>query len=627
LLPLPRAAFNHDRDGPLPSGTAAATAANAGSSEKLLPVPAFLWAQARAAGRRFVVGYAIATGFALLQAGLRLDRRKAWSAARVAKLSRRILTDRQSFALGGFMAAFGLVYQTLPRRWAARGAPPFVPPSVAGAVAGMSIHALSGSFGTSLDPTEPSLRALVRAVGAAAGQPPLAATLPHIDAAVFIASCTVIMYAWFFHPASLSPEYRRWISKMAAMDTTLLELLRKLKDGRIAYGVHTTALDDYCDRIGAPRTAGDTGNGFVSCAIVHPADGTLCIGNSVRRAARGMKAALGLYLPVHIVTQILVHRGELFAPLRQLADDQPAAAGAPPPPLPPPTAPRASFITRLRALLALVASRSRLLAWYLGRAVVAALRSSAFLGTFIGLAWSGVCIARQARQNDLPSGPLLGSFLSGWSIFIEAPRRRAELAAYVAPRALHTTWQRLVAGGWVTSLPGSHVTIFSIAAALLMAAYENSRRRPSPALPSPPPSPPSPPPLPRVDVTAVAPDAALLLHRSHSAPAVIDRAYSPLSHAPAAAAAAGPPPPPPPMLVPGALPPRGSRAHTMVEDWQLHVLAPPQASGNVDPPAVAPPPPSSESDSDGAGRSTAAANPPRAPFSPSLAAIVELFSR
>jgi hypothetical protein len=40
------------------------------------------------------------------------------------------------------------------------------------------------------------------------------------------------------------------------------------------------------------------------------------------------------------------------------------------------------------------------------------------------------------RFWDAGLGPMLGSLTCGWSVFIEDKRKRAEMALYVAPRAL-----------------------------------------------------------------------------------------------------------------------------------------------------------------------------------------------
>jgi hypothetical protein len=79
-----------------------------------------------------------------------------------------------------------------------------------------------------------------------------------------------------------------------------------------------------------------------------------------------------------------------------------------------------------------------------------ALRSTAFLASFLSLYWYAVCFSRTlvlARllpfvSHDFWDGPygciLAGSLACGSSIWIENGRRRGKMALYVLPRALRT---------------------------------------------------------------------------------------------------------------------------------------------------------------------------------------------
>ena len=80
-----------------------------------------------------------------------------------------------------------------------------------------------------------------------------------------------------------------------------------------------------------------------------------------------------------------------------------------------------------------------------------AVRSLAFLGVFVGLFFYGVCLSR-TRLGPIPLNRSAMTVLAwdsglcvkvrcvlcGWSILIEAEKRRSELAMFVAPRALAT---------------------------------------------------------------------------------------------------------------------------------------------------------------------------------------------
>jgi hypothetical protein len=70
-------------------------------------------------------------------------------------------------------------------------------------------------------------------------------------------------------------------------------------------------------------------------------------------------------------------------------------------------------------------------------------RSSTFLGLFISIIWSNICLVRQIRYNDGPLGPWLGSSMAGLAILVERKARRAELLLYVIPRALWSLGYRL----------------------------------------------------------------------------------------------------------------------------------------------------------------------------------------
>lgn len=104
-------------------------------------------------------------------------------------------------------------------------------------------------------------------------------------------------------------------------------------------------------------------------------------------------------------------------------------------------------------------------------------RSAAFLASFIGLTWSGVCLGRskiayrlintslsiglirnrsttpkRVTITDLDSSvaPQFGSLLAGLSILIENKKRRGEMALYVATRALCATIDEMLPA-WLRS--------------------------------------------------------------------------------------------------------------------------------------------------------------------------------
>jgi hypothetical protein len=298
--------------------------------------------------------------------------------------------------------------------------------------------------GTIADPVEFALHSAVRAAEQLLREAGSAGVLPaalseHGSVLVFVAACTQIMFCWFYQPDALPRSYRTWITRMADMDKRLITALQQLRSGRVRYGKVTPILKDYCsDHFLDPRRA-DLVHGHIPCSIVHPASGESCIHNCMTRATGGMLMSLLLYVPVHAAGSTL-RTGRTLAAL--------SAAGAPPSEL------------------------AQVLLEALNRIAYGSVRSSAFLGLFIGLVWYGVCLTRNAFQSDLTLGPLFGSFLCGWTILLEQPRRRADLAMFVLPRALHAAWFSLKRSTPLQDLPFFYVALAAVSGGILIPAWE-----------------------------------------------------------------------------------------------------------------------------------------------------------
>lgn len=233
----------------------------------------------------------------------------------------------------------------------------------------------------------------------------LGAILPPIlqkfgDGLLFIASCTPIMYSWFFRPHALPPAYRKWITSAANMDEEFISMLKGLHDGTIEYGKSTDKLDIYCQRYGKDTEVGDIGKTIpLLCETVHAFKTPNCELHALWRFFRGFKFAFKLYGTINTVMLIFPKKIKMY---------------------------------------------TRIL-----RAIQSTIRSSCFLATFIMLDWYGVCLVRTRlgpklfpnvpkERWDKTIGPAVGSFLSGFSGFVESAQRRKELALFVFPRAIGT---------------------------------------------------------------------------------------------------------------------------------------------------------------------------------------------
>jgi hypothetical protein len=73
----------------------------------------------------------------------------------------------------------------------------------------------------------------------------------------------------------------------------------------------------------------------------------------------------------------------------------------------------------------------------IGKTLLSAAQSSTFLASFITVIWSVICFSRNTfNRFDGPIGPALGTFFCGFSILIEIPSRRHQLALYCLPKAI-----------------------------------------------------------------------------------------------------------------------------------------------------------------------------------------------
>ncbi|EGV64321.1 hypothetical protein PSN45_003908 [Yamadazyma tenuis] len=221
------------------------------------------------------------------------------------------------------------------------------------------------------------------------------------DGLLFIASCTPIMYSWFFRPDRLPPAYRKWITSAANMDDEIVGVLKSLHDGTVKYGEKSDYLADYCERYGQdPAQADFSQDSPLPCKTVHAFKTSNCEVHALWRFVRGFKFAFKLYGSINAFM--------LLIPKKNIA-----------------------MTLRLR------------------RALQSSIRSSCFLGAFIALDWYGVCLTRTRlfpklfpevpKQTwDITWGPAVGAFLCGFSSFVESAQRRKELALFVFPRALGT---------------------------------------------------------------------------------------------------------------------------------------------------------------------------------------------
>ncbi|GAA5810268.1 hypothetical protein MFLAVUS_003688 [Mucor flavus] len=236
-------------------------------------------------------------------------------------------------------------------------------------------------------------------------------TLEYGNIAIFMLASTEIIFSWFFEPERLPRSYANWITGMSGIDLRLLSVLKGMRSGEWQYGKSSSLGNDlikYCTQLGIPESYGDPCSGRVNCLVIHEGNTWGCEVNALNRFYKGFKQIFPVYLSVHLAPPLFFRTARLL--------ENPGAS-------------------ILHILLASV-------------------RSSTFLGTYIAIIWYSICVVRtrvghqllgvDQRILDRTLGPLLGSMLCGLSLLVESKHRRGEMTLYVVPRALFSLTERLL---------------------------------------------------------------------------------------------------------------------------------------------------------------------------------------
>lgn len=251
------------------------------------------------------------------------------------------------------------------------------------------------------------------------------------DSVLFSAAVAIIMYQWLYFPDRLPSAFNKWIEKVAEIDPRILQTLRLARTHEWRYGVDNSQVNHLlrgvAKDLSLPERWGDPAVTVpVKCELIHSGCGSSCEIHALWRFWRGWLLGMRMYIPLQIVVRVYRRPSLKSASL----------------------------------------------------SIGGAAKSSAFLGSFLFLFYYGVCLARtrlgplfytrskhetdvvdatsevhgQQRPNTLvkitpqsiDSGlcVLTACSICGWSILVETPPRRAEIAMFVAPRALATLLPR-----------------------------------------------------------------------------------------------------------------------------------------------------------------------------------------
>lgn len=251
--------------------------------------------------------------------------------------------------------------------------------------------------------------------------------LPYGDVLVFSLACGQILYGFLLRPDTLPRSYVTWINTAGKIPVAAVRINRDLvRDGsfnavdmerilqeeKLTSGNRAELVLRHALTIGTPP---DFGHRYGPCAAVHPTLDS-CRQVPMDRFISVFRWMLPIYGALHFIPMMLFKRkGFIQEPLKMLL--------------------RAGWGTT---------------------------RSAAFLGTFVVIYQSYFCfkhymyeilLALRQSPSSIVKPPMwlikfliskpsfwMGGLLSGLSLFVEARRRRGELAMYVLPKGLESVW-------------------------------------------------------------------------------------------------------------------------------------------------------------------------------------------
>ncbi|TMW68222.1 hypothetical protein Poli38472_007894 [Pythium oligandrum] len=247
------------------------------------------------------------------------------------------------------------------------------------------------------------------------------------DALLFALSSAQVMYAFIMRPSSLPGDYFRFIQKTGPVEREVLEMVRLCNRGLPldpemvqSFITKHRMTRDFVVPVGCPDQ--------VSCRFVHHQASTCTMG-VIQTFRKAFGSAFPLYLSLFIVPSVVIHFKKFLA---------------------------RPFST-------------------LGRSVLNATRSNAFVSSFVAIYMGLICVQRRVMPKDHRFTYYLAGLGASGAIFIEPKSRRSELALYVLPRALDSLFIILRDRRILTGVRHGEVLLFSLSMACMMYSYEHEK--------------------------------------------------------------------------------------------------------------------------------------------------------
>mmetsp|Transcript_12483 Transcript_12483/g.45513 ORF Transcript_12483/g.45513 Transcript_12483/m.45513 type:complete len:520 (+) Transcript_12483:191-1750(+) len=312
--------------------------------------------------------------------------------------------------------------------------PPMLDSVLAGSISGLAIFFLDAKTRRAL-----ALYAVVRLAQCGAKSlrdrgmvPATVARFQHTESLLFLFCAAQVMYAYVMRPETLPSSYWNFIVRTGPIHKTVLKGVR---DSNRGSPVDVVALREYCHRRNpsAEPLLIHANSHRIPCEVLHPQTPE-CWRHCIWSAFQAFQRTFPVHFPIFLVPFcIFNHKRALAKPIHTLST-----------------------------------------------AAVSAVRSSTFLGLFVGLYMCTVCVQRNTMKRDHKSLYYIAGMVAGLAIAVEKPSRRQELTLYVLPRALDSLYMLLRDRKLLAAVPYGEAFLFCACGGGLLAFWEREKHNVSP---------------------------------------------------------------------------------------------------------------------------------------------------
>ncbi|XP_078148075.1 mitochondrial import inner membrane translocase subunit Tim17/Tim22/Tim23 family protein [Carex rostrata] len=234
----------------------------------------------------------------------------------------------------------------------------------------------------------------------------------HGDSLLFSLACAQVMYAFVMRPESLPKSYQDFIQKTGPVAEPVYRAVRECcRGGPVDISSLSAFLSSQKRVNGALKL--NKYPPIIPCSVIHP-ETSSCVAKNFSAGCTTFRKTFPLYFSLTFVPFVVL---------------------------------------RLHKFLESPAMTS----W---RALIGAVRSTAFLSGFVSSFQGVICLHRKVARRDHKLVYWFAGAIAASSVLLEKKARRAELALYVLPRAADSLWYILNKRHLIPNIKNTEVVLF-----------------------------------------------------------------------------------------------------------------------------------------------------------------------